>query len=125
MTEKDDTKALAKFPVSMPGGDIMPYMSAKRRMAIMDAVFENTGGQTRMEEWVEASDENRKIFYGWWVKGAARPVDAAEGADRAARIEELLARLDAGESAVVANGVQVIDADSAKSTEAAESDDGA
>lgn len=106
MTDNDDDndeKKLSRFPTVMPGGDILPYMSAKRRMAIMDAVYENTGGQAAMEDWVRESSENRKTFYGWWSKGAARPSDAAEGADRATRIEELLARLDAGETAKVVN----------------------
>lgn len=96
----------AQLPAPLPqsvGGELMPFLSAKRRTEIIDRVFEASGGETRMVEWVEASDDNRGKFYGWFVKGAFRGAAPAPAENNGSKIEELLARLDAGEGAKVIN----------------------
>jgi hypothetical protein len=98
--------AATALPALLPqsvGGELLPFLSAKRRTEIIDRVFEATGGETAMAEWVEKSDDNRGKFYGWFVKGAFRGSAPAPVEDRGTKVEELLARLDAGEGAKVIN----------------------
>jgi hypothetical protein len=100
MSDEFTRQQIIPLPVSS-GGELVPFLSAKRRTEIIDRVFEATGGERAMSEWVERSDDNRGKFYGWFVKGAFRgaaPVDQDAGASK---VEELLARLDAGEGAKV------------------------
>lgn len=92
------------LPMSLPGGDLMPYMSARRRQEIADIVFEQVGGVPRMVAWVEKSDDNYGMFLTKiWAKGMLRPVND-ERAGGPSDVESLLARLDAGEHAKVING---------------------
>jgi hypothetical protein len=86
----------------MPGGDLAPYMSGRLRTRMIDALFEATGGFERAKAWIEANDENYKEFFKLYAKGAIRPTvieaTATEG------LEDMLARLDAGEHAKVVEG---------------------
>jgi hypothetical protein len=91
-----------RLPTSLPGGDMMPFMSARLRTQTVDALFEAAGGFNRALAWVDKSDENYGEFFKLWAKGAIRPTQiehtAAEG------LEDALARLDAGEHAKVVEG---------------------
>ena len=87
-----------------PGGEILPFLSARKRTQIIDTVFDEIGGAQALADVANLNDENRKWFYTLWAKGAARPMLPANSAPKDGRIEELLARLDAGESATVING---------------------
>ena len=102
----EDFQSLPAFP-AVNNGELLPFLSAKRRTEIIDRVFMATGGEPAMAAWVERSDDNRGKFYGWFVKGAFRGAAPApqDGNQSANKIEELIARLDAGETAkVIDNG---------------------
>lgn len=98
----DESKALT-FPTAMPGGEIVPYLSPKQRSALFDYVYRETGGAEAMVDWVKRSDENRRSFYGWYSRMTARPAEATDEEKNKGSIEDLLARLDAGENATVIN----------------------
>ncbi len=100
MTDEPFDLLPAPLPASV-GGELMPFLSAKRRTEIIDRVFEATGGEREMAAWVDRSDDNRAKFYGWFVKGAFRGSAPVPAADNGSKIEEMLARLDAGEGAKV------------------------
>lgn len=95
---------IPKFPLTLPGGEMMPYLSARRRTEVIDLIFEWTGGPERLRDWVNKNDDNYKEYITkMWAKGAARAVShdlggAGEG------IEAALKRLDAAENAKVING---------------------
>ena len=88
------------LPTQMPGGDLMPYMSAVARSNMMDAVFYHVGGFARLVAWTEKNDENYKEFIKLWAKGAIRATQVQNMTPPTA-VEDLLARLDAGEHAKV------------------------
>ena len=92
------------LPASLPSGDLMPYMSARRRHEIADIVFESCGGIERMTAWADRSDANYETFLTKiWIKGSLRAANPEEQAS-ANDVESLLARLDAGEHAMIING---------------------
>jgi len=95
-----------RLPTSLPGGDMMPFLSARLRAATIDALFEASGGFNRALAWIESNDDRYgEFFVKVWAKGAARPSmvehTAAEG------LEDVLAKLDAGEHAKVVEGEAV------------------
>jgi len=90
-----------KLPMQLPGGDLMPYMSAVYRQSIVDGIFERVGGFERMAAWVEKNDDNYGEFLiKIWAKGAIRSTQV-ENLTPPTAIEDLLAKLDAGEHAKV------------------------
>jgi hypothetical protein len=89
---------------SVLGNTIMPHMSARARTAIMDEVFQKTGGSDKMAEWVQKNDDNYGKFLQMWAKGAMRPASIENA--QAQTLEEMLERLDAGEHAKVINADQ-------------------
>jgi hypothetical protein len=89
------------FPVAMPGGQLIPHMSAQRRTQMMDALFEGAGGFDRALAWIEADDANYKEFFRMWARGAVKSMNVE--ASTPDSVEALLARLDAGEDARVIN----------------------
>ena len=91
------------LPTQLPGGDLLPYMSAVARQQMMDAVFYHTGGFRRLCAWVETSDANYGDFFKTWAKGAVR-ANQVDNIAPPTVIEDLLAQLDAGEHAKVVNG---------------------
>jgi hypothetical protein len=96
---------MSKFhhlPVSLPGADLMPYMSAAYRRSMFDAVFHHVGGFGRMVAWVEKDDENYGEFLKMYAKGAIGSAQV-ENQTPPTAIEDLLAKLDAGEHAKVVN----------------------
>lgn len=93
----------SKLPQAMPGGDLMPHVSARMRRTIVDTVFQSSGGIERLQAWVEKNDDNYETFITKiWAPGQAKAMSAelqvSEG------VEDLLAKLDAGENARIING---------------------
>ena len=92
------------IPVQMPGGDLMPYMSAVHRSNLIDALFHHTGGFARAAAWIEKNDDNYgEFFLKVWSKGAIR-ASQVQNLSPPTAVEDLLARLDAGEHAKVVGG---------------------
>lgn len=83
----------------MPGGPLLPHMSARLRTETIDALFIGAGGFDRALAWINKSDENYGDFFKLWARGAVRSTNVELTADDS--IETLLARLDAGEHAEV------------------------
>lgn len=107
------TKAVdwSQLPQAMPGGDLMPHMSARMRRTIVDTVFQASGGADRLLAWVEKNDENYETFVTkLWGPGQAKAVSAEVGLG--GDVEELLAKLDAGEHARVINAHALSEEDS-------------
>ena len=91
------------LPTSLPGGELMPHMSARLRTATIDALFEATGGFERAKAWIEKSDENYgEFFTKIWAKGAAKAVSHELGMSEG--VESLLDKLDAAERAQTIEG---------------------
>jgi len=90
-----------ELPTQLPGGDLLPFMSGRHRATMIDALFHHTGGFERAAAWIEKNDDNYGEFLiKIWAKGATRPT-AVESLTPTASVEDLLARLDAGEHAKV------------------------
>jgi hypothetical protein len=101
-----------KLPIALPGGQLMPHMSARRRHEIIDTVFEMVGGVERLAHQVEKNDESYWEFMKLWGKGLPRAVATEHSAT--ASVEGLLDKLDAldrSDKATVINGeaVEVIE----------------
>ena len=91
-----------RLPSSAPGGDMMPYMSARRRTATIDALFEASGGFERAKAWIESSNDAYSEFFKIWAKGAVRTSGVEHTASES--LEDMLAKLDAGAHAKVVEG---------------------
>jgi hypothetical protein len=93
----------------MPGGEMLPHMSARMRTQTIDALFVGSGGFDRALAWIESSDEAYTEFFKIWAKGAVRPtaVEHSMGAG----VEEALKKLDEAErrSDIVDVTPQVVD----------------
>lgn len=93
-----------KFPLSLPGGQMMPHMSARRRHEIADTVFEMLGGVERLHH---EANRDRESYWDFmktiWAKGLPRAV-ASEPTASNEQVEEMLKRLDQAENAQVING---------------------
>jgi hypothetical protein len=90
------------LPVAMPGGSLMPHVSAKLRTEMVDALFIGAGGFERALAWVNSSEDCYGEFFKIWAKGAVRSTNVELSADDS--VEALLAKLDAGEHAKVIDG---------------------
>lgn len=91
----------SNLPAALPNGSLLPQVSARLRQDTVDAVFITSGGGEKLLAFTEASEENYKFFLQHlWAKGLPR-VSSAEVAHSGEGVEELLARLDAGEHARV------------------------
>lgn len=91
-----------KLPLVLPGGQLMPHMSARRRHEIMDTVFEMTGGVERLVHEVNRDRESYWDFMKLWGKGLPRAV--ATEHSTTPDVENLLDKLDRMENAKVING---------------------
>jgi hypothetical protein len=80
------------LPMALPGGELLPHMSARRRTEIVDTVFEGIGGVERLAAYASRNDENYGNFIKIWAKGQAKAssveVHGSEG------VENMLKRLD-------------------------------
>lgn len=93
--------------MTMPGGQMLPHMSARMRTETIDALFVGVGGYERARAWIEASDANfGEFFTKVWAKGAARHSNVEHNIGDG--VEGLLAKLDEAERA---NNAQVINGD--------------
>lgn len=87
---------LPALPIGLPGGELMPHMSARARTRTIDALFEAAGGFERALAWIDRGDENfGEFFTKVWAKGAAKPVSVEHSASEG--VEALLEKLDAAE----------------------------
>lgn len=90
-----------QFPMTVPGGGLMPHVSARLRQETVDAVFQAAGGFDKLLAFTESSEDNYKFFLQHlWGKGLPRVTNAEVSVD-ADGVEALLAKLDAGEHARV------------------------
>lgn len=90
-----------KFPMSLPGGQMMPFMSARRRHEVCDTVFEMLGGTERLHHEANRDRESYWDFMKLWQKGLPRAVVAEN--TNSEGVEEALKRLDAAENAKTIN----------------------
>ncbi len=82
-----------KLPIALPGGDLMPHMSARRRHEICDTVFEMLGGVERLHHESNRDQESYWRFMSMWQKGLPRAVATQHSVDNES-VEKLLERLD-------------------------------
>lgn len=100
-----------KFPLTLPGGQLMPHMSARRRHEICDTVFEMLGGVERMHHEANRDPEAYWEFMTkLWGKGLPRAV-ATEHSVNNESIEDMLKKLEQHENIKVINGTaqEIID----------------
>lgn len=88
------------LPVALPGGAMLPHLSARLRTATVDAVFMMTGGPERLADWANKPENYGDFITKVWAKGMAKSVSAELTADTQS-LEGLLAQIDAGEHAKV------------------------
>lgn len=93
----------AQLPTSLPGGLMLPHLSARMRTQIIDTVFEMNGGVERFHAWTEKSDENYGEFLKMWAKGASKAVSTEHSVSDG--VEALLEKLDEQER--FANAVDI------------------
>lgn len=85
-----------QVPSTLPGGDLMPHMSARLRTATIDALFEASGGFERARAWIDKSDENfGEFFLKVWAKGAARTTNVEHNVGDS--VDALIKQLDKAE----------------------------
>lgn len=85
-----------KLPLALPGGQLMPHMSARRRHEVMDTVFEMLGGTERLHHEANRNSDSYWEFMKMWSKGLPRAV-ATEHSVNNESVDELLKRLEAKE----------------------------
>jgi hypothetical protein len=86
------------FPLTLPGGQLMPFMSSRRRHEICDTVFEMLGGVERLHHEANRDQESYWRFMGLWQKGLPK-AHSTEHSVNADSVEKLLERLDRAENA--------------------------
>lgn len=90
------------LPVAMPGGSLLPHMSARLRTETIDAVFHNVGGAERMTAWAEESNDNLTKFYEMWSRGAVRSTNVEHSAGEG--FEAMLEKLERADNAKLIDG---------------------
>ncbi len=102
---------LPALPTSLPGGELLPHMSARRRHEVCDIVFENIGGVERLTHEAGRDREAYWEFMKLWSKGLPRAVATEHTVSDG--LESMLERLDASERATLIEGSceEVPDAD--------------
>lgn len=88
----------SKVPITLPGGALMPHLSARRRHEVCDTVFEMLGGTERLHHEANRDRESYWEFMKLWQKGLPRAV-ATEHSANTDSMEKLLDRLDERERA--------------------------
>lgn len=89
--------------MALPGGALMPHMSARRRHEICDTVFEMLGGVERLHHEANRNNDSYWEFMKMWQKGLPRAV-ATEHSVNNESVEDLLKKLEQAEGAKVING---------------------
>ena len=92
----------AQLPCSLPGGEMLPHMSARRRHEICDVVFEMIGGVPRLAAEAEKSSESYWEFMKLWSKGLPKVASTEHSVTEG--VESLLDKLDAAERAKTIEG---------------------
>lgn len=87
------TMAHEKLPLILPGGTMLPHMSARRRHEILDTAFEMCGGVERLVHETNRNPESYWEMMKLWGKGLPRAVATEHSAT--AGVEDLLGKLDA------------------------------
>jgi hypothetical protein len=95
------------LPTALPGGYLLPHMSARRRNEIVDVVFEQIGGPERMVAWAERPENYGDFITKVWAKGLPRAVSNEHTVGGG--VEDLLDQLDRADKAKVINGELVDD----------------
>lgn len=90
------------LPTSLPGGLLLPFMSARRRHEICDAVFESLGGVERLTHEADKNSEAYWEFIKLWSKGLPRAVATEHSVSEG--LEDMLERLDRAERARTIEG---------------------
>lgn len=91
------------LPLTLPGGEMLPHMSSRRRHEVCDIVFEMGGGVDRLAHIVNKSDENFLDFVkNLWAKGLPRAVAMEHNVSEG--VESLLDKLDRAENAKTIDG---------------------
>lgn len=83
---------LPSFPSVIPGGALIPHMSARHRTQLVDALFEAVGGFERAKAHIEASEDNYHDFFMAWMKGQAKAINTEHTASD--DLSNLIKRLD-------------------------------
>lgn len=91
-----------KLPIALPGGHLMPHMSARRRHEIVDTAFEMLGGVERLVHEADRTPESYWEFAKLWGKGLPRAVATEHSATK--DVEDLLDRLDKADQAKTIDG---------------------
>lgn len=91
------------FPIALPGGELLPHMSARRRHEICDTVFEMIGGVDRLAHEADRDQESYWEFMKLWSKGLPRAVATEHSVSDG--VETLLDKLDQAERAKTIDGV--------------------
>lgn len=87
------------LPVALPGGAMLPHLSARMRTQTVDTVFQMVGGTDRLAAWAGRPENYGDFVTKVWAKGMAKPL-SVELTDTDS-LEGLLAKLDQGEHAKV------------------------
>lgn len=88
------------LPSELPDGQIMVHMSARMRRTYADIAFQELGGVERLVAWADKNDDNYGTFITRvWAPGQAKHTSAEVNLGE--NVEDLLRRLDGGESARV------------------------
>lgn len=89
------------LPSSLPGSELMPYMTARRRNGICDQVFEMIGDIEALADWAR---QNRGEFYTkLWGKGLPSQTAVEHSIDKES-VESFWDRVEAAEKAKVIEG---------------------
>lgn len=81
------------LPAALPGGTLVPHLSARRRHEIADIVFEMCGGVERLAHEADKNSESYWTFIEKvWAKGLPRAVATEHSASEG--VEALLEKLD-------------------------------
>lgn len=86
------------FPLTLPGGQLMPHMSARRRHEICDTVFEMLGGVERLHHEANRDTESYWRFMGLWQRGLPKAATTEHNLNPDS-VEKLLEKLDRAENA--------------------------
>lgn len=86
------TKNVPAFPSVLPGGALMPHLSARYRRQQMDALYEAVGGFDKALAYIEKSDENYGKFLEQYWKGQAKAVSVEHNAD--GDLADIIKKLD-------------------------------
>lgn len=96
---------IPNLPSSLPGGEMLPHMSSRRRHEVCDVVFEMVGGVERLAHEADRDRESYWEFMKLWSKGLPRAVATEHSVSEG--VETLLDKLDAAERAKTIAGVCV------------------